>query len=67
MKKAAPGRGDERSGLSRRDFIGATVVAGVSGACGETSTGMNAGSEAVPDLETLATTIEEKIEREQYS
>ena len=56
---------DEVGGLvSRRDFIGATVAAGVAGACGVPSTETDTGGAAVPDIETLTAAIEEKVERD---
>ena len=56
---------DEVGGLvSRRDFIGATVAAGMAGACGAPSTETDTGSAAVPDIETLTAAIEEKVERD---
>ena len=56
---------DEVGGqVSRRDFIGATMAAGVAGACGVPSTETDTGGAAVPDIETLTATIEEKVERD---
>ena len=56
---------DEVGGqVSRRDFIGATVAAGVAGACGVPSTETDTGGAAVPDIETLTAAIEEKVERD---
>jgi len=56
---------DEGGGLvSRRDFIGVTVAAGMAGACGVPSTETDAASAAVPDIETLTAAIEEKVERD---
>ena len=49
---------------SRRQFIGATVAAGVAGACGGTSTGTGAEAGPAPDLETLAAEIERKVEQD---
>ena len=56
---------DEAGGqVSRRDFIGATVAAGVAGACGVPSTETDTGGAAAPDIETLTAAIEEKVERD---
>ena len=56
---------DEVGGqVSRRDFIGATMAAGVAGACGVPSTETDTGGAAVPDIETLTAAIEEKVERD---
>ena len=52
-------------GLSRRQFIGATVAFGVvASACGGTSTETEAESTAAPNPEALAAEIERKVEQE---
>ena len=50
------------AGLSRRDFLSATVAAGVAGACGGASNETGDAASAAPDLEALAATIERQVE-----
>ena len=50
------------TGLTRRHFLGATIAAGVAGACGGAPSGGYAASAPTPDPETLVAAIEAQVE-----